>query len=159
MLTPKDIVESEQYQLDRKATVCKKAGDWDGAIAALRTRKALMGTQYQDEKLAKYLQSAGRFDESLAEIQWLLDNTHAWAQALFSHQPASVLLAQRTSRRSQIHRHAALICKRAKDHTLQAYHEREQDAASGLLAKIQQVAEADMKALAKTRSVQQRGRG
>lgn len=149
MMTPRDISESEQYLLDRKATALKKAGDWDGAIAALRRRKALLGVEYQDDKLAKYLQAAGRFDDALSEIQWLLDNTHAWAQWGLSHQPASVLLCQRTIRRGQIHNAAALICKRAKAHELQAHHERERDACWSLVKKIRPVAEADRAALNK----------
>lgn len=145
MQTPQDIIESEQYQLDRQATALKKAGDLKGAIAALQKRKAIMGLQWQDDKLAKYLQAAGRFDEAMAEIQWLLDNSHAWAQALFSHQPTSVQLLQRTIRRGQIHGAAALICKRAKHHDLQAQHERLGNACWDLREKITPVAEADMK--------------
>lgn len=144
-VTPEDIIESEQYQLDRKATALKKAGDWDGAITALRQRKTIMGVQWQDDKLAKYLQAAGRFDEAMAEIQWLLDNSHAWAVALFSHQPSSVLLQQRTTRRGQINGAAALICKREKRADLQAAHERLRDACWDLRKKITPVAEADMK--------------
>lgn len=145
MQTPQDIIESEQYQLDRQATALKKAGDLKGAIAALQKRKAIMGLQWQDDKLAKYLQAARRFDEAMAEIQWLLDNSHAWAQALFSHQPTSVQLLQRTIRRGQIHGAAALICKRAKHHDLQAQHERLGNACWDLREKITPVAEADMK--------------
>lgn len=144
-VTPKDIIESEQYQLDRQATALKKAGDWGGAIAALQKRKAIMGLQWQDDKLAKYLQAAGRFDEAMTEIQWLLDNSHAWAVASFSHQPASTLLKQRATRRSQIHGAAALICKRAKRADLQAEHERLRDACWELKEKLTPVAEADMK--------------
>lgn len=55
MQTPAELIESEQYQLDRQATACKKAGDWPGAIAALQKRKALLGVLYDDDKLAKYL--------------------------------------------------------------------------------------------------------
>lgn len=145
MQTPQDIIESEQYQLDRQATALKKAGDLKGAIAALQKRKAIMGLQWQDDKLAKYLQAAGRFDEAMAEIQWLLDNSHAWAQALFGHQPTSVQLLQRTIRCGQIHGAAALICKRAKHHDLQAQHERLGQACWDLREKITPVAEADMK--------------
>ena len=118
---------------------------WGGAIAALQKRKAIMGLQWQDDKLAKYLQAAGRFDEAMAEIQWLLDNSHAWAVALFSHQPSSVLLQQRTTRRGQINGAAALICKREKRADLQAAHERLRDACWDLREKITPVAEADMK--------------
>lgn len=140
--------EIEEYQLDRQATALKKAGDWDGAIAALRQRKAMVGVQWQDDKLAKYLQAAGRFDEAMAEIQWLLDNSHAWAQALFSHQPTSVLLLQRTIKKGQIHDSAALICKRAKAQQLQADHERTSEACWRLVEKIKPVADADKAALA-----------
>lgn len=122
MLTPKDIVESEEYQLDRQATALKKAGDMDGAIAALRKRKALLGVQYTDDKLAKYLQAAGRFNEAMTEIQWLLDNTYAWARIMFDHQPPSVQLLQHTIRAAQIHGAASLICKRAKQPALEAEH-------------------------------------
>lgn len=136
---------SEEYQLDRRATALKKAGDWDGAITALRQRKAIMGVQWQDDKLAMYLQAAGRFDEAMAEIQWLLDNSHAWAVTLFSHQPSSVLLQQRTIQRGQIHGAAVLICEREKRTDLQAEHERLRDACWDLREKIKPVAEADSK--------------
>ena len=143
MMTPKDIAESAQYQLDRKATALKKEGDLNGAIVALRKRKALLGVEYQDDKLAKYLQAAGRFDDALQEIQWLLDNSHAWAQAMFSHQPTSVLLSQRTTRRGQIHSAAALICKREKRPDLEAEHVRQRDACLSLREKIEPVAKED----------------
>ncbi len=120
MLTPKDIIESEQYQLDRQATACKKAGDWLGAVAALQKRKALMGIHYDDAKLSKYLQAAGRFDEALAEIQWLVDNSHARASALFGHQPPSVRLLQHTIHTAQVYDAAVLICKREKQPELTA---------------------------------------
>ena len=81
----------------------------------------------------------------MTEIQWLLDNSHAWAVASFSHQPASTLLKQRATRRSQIHGAAALICKRAKRADLQAEHERLRDACWELKEKLTPVAEADMK--------------
>ena len=147
MLDPKGQFGSEEYQLDRKATALKRAGDWDGAIAALRRRKEIMGLEWVDDKLAKYLQQAGRFDEAMAEIQWLLDHTHAQAQASLSQRPASMLLWHRTQRRGQFHASAALICKRAKRPDLQAEHERQRDACMRLVEKIEPVARADDKAL------------
>ncbi len=143
MLTPKDIVESEQYQLDRKATAMKKAGDWSGAIAALRKRKALLGVSYQDDKLAKYLQAAGRFDDAIAEIQWLIDHSHAWAQSMFSHQAASVLESQRMMRRAQIYDAAALICKREKRHELEAEYVHQGDACRSRRRELELVAKGD----------------
>ncbi len=136
---------SPEYRLDRQATALKKAGDWDGAIAALRERKALMGWQWQDDKLAMYLQHAGRFDEAMAEIQWLLENSHSWAVKSFSHRPTSVLLRQRAIWRGQIHGAAALICRRAKRADLQAGHERLRDACWSLAEQVRPVADADEK--------------
>jgi len=141
-----NVMATEEYQLDRQATALRRAGDWDGAIAALRRRKAILGVEWVDDKLAMYLQRAGRFDEAMAEIQWLLDNSQAWAQAAFGHQPASVRLRQRTQRRGQFHGAAALICKREKRLDLQADHERQRDACFALAQKIYAVVRADQKA-------------
>lgn len=43
---------SPEYELDRLATRLRRAGDLDGAIDALRRRKAIFGAQWQDDKLA-----------------------------------------------------------------------------------------------------------
>lgn len=136
-------MEAEEYRLDRHATALKRAGDLDGAIAALRQRKALMGVQYTDDKLAKYLQAAGRFDEAMTEIQWLLDQIQAWSEVMFGHQPLSVRQTQRTSWRGRVHGHAALICKREGRGDLQAEHERLQAACARLGAKLKPAADAD----------------
>lgn len=123
MQTPADIIESEQYQLDRQATACKRAGDWPGAISALRKRKKLLGVQYDDSKLAKYLQAAGHFEESLAEIRWLVEASHARVKELFSHQPPTVRMLQHAIHTAQVYGAAALICKREKRPDLEAgYH-------------------------------------
>lgn len=127
MLSPKEIMESEEYQLDRQATAFKKAGDWDGAIAALRQRKSLLGLRWDDLKLAKYLQQAGRFDEAMAEVQWLLDQAPAYCQALFGHQPQAIVQCQEVGYRARLHAGAALICKRAKAVELQAHHQAQAD--------------------------------
>lgn len=124
-MTPAEIMASEQYQLDRLATALKKAGDWDGAIAALRKRKALLGVRYDDTKLAKCCQEAGRFDDAMAEIQWLLDKTPQYVKAVFGHQPPICLQCREAGQRARIHAAAALICKRAKADQLHAQHEAE----------------------------------
>ncbi len=131
-----DAFGSPEYELDRQATALRKAGDWSGAIAALRERKALMGAQWQDDKLAKYLQAAGRIDEAMAEVEWLLAHSDDWARAQFGHQPASVRLLQRAQRRGQIHAAAALICKRAGRADLQGQHEAQRDACWQQVAKM-----------------------
>jgi hypothetical protein len=121
-MTPNPM-ETESYQLEHQATELKKAGDWDGAIAALRRVKALAGESYEDARLAKYLQDAGRFEEAMAEIQWLLDRCAQQCRALFGHQPEVTVQCQQAGRMAAIHAAAALICKRAKATDLQAHHE------------------------------------
>ena len=145
-MTPKDIIESEQYQLDRQATACKKSGDWAGAIAVLQKRKALLGVHYDDFKLAKYLQAADRFDEALAEIQWLVGNSHARASALFGHQPPSVRLLQHTIHTAQVYDAAVLICKRAKKPELTAKYEASSQQYWALRERLDPLAKSDQKA-------------
>lgn len=145
--SPKDLMASDEYQLDRQATACKKAGDWDGAIAALRQRKAIMGVQYTDTKLAKYLQQAGRFDDAMAEVQWLADHAQAWAVGSFSHQPATVVQCQRAGYLARVYGDAVLMCKRAKRPDLQAQYQQRQDAYSQLWAKLKPLADADAQRL------------
>ena len=81
--------------LNREATQAKKAGDIDRAVALLQKAKAIAGQDYDDTRLAKFLEAAGRFDEAMVEVKWLLDNSTYWAKSFFSHQPASVLLRQK----------------------------------------------------------------
>lgn len=137
------VPDVEYEALNRAATRIKNEGDWAAAIALLREAKAQKGALYQDTRLAKFLQQAGFLDEALQEIQWLLDNSRAWAQAMFSHQPASVLLRQKAHWMSRIHGDAALICKRAKRPDLQEKHESQRDAYWELVKKADPVAIAD----------------
>lgn len=109
--------------LNKQATALKASGQIEAAIECLYTIKTMIGEDYEDTRLAKFLQHAGRVDEALAEIDWLLARVDIWAKRLFGHQPASVARAQAASKRSRIHKDAALICKRAKLDTKQARHE------------------------------------
>lgn len=145
MMTPKEVMESEEYQLERQATALKKAGDWNGAIAALRQVKALQGHRYQSTRLAKYLQQAGHLDDAMQEIAWLVEHSQQWAAALFAHQPASVLQRQRFGWLVRVHGDAVLICKRAKRTDLQAEHESKKIACAALLENLKPLAEADRK--------------
>ena len=138
-------LEAPEYKLDRQATAHKKAGNMDAAIAALRQRKALLGLDYRDDKLAKYLQDAGRFDEAMAEIDWLLATCQAYALNTFAHQPTSVIQSQRCHHMASIHAAAVLICQRAQRPDLQALHEQRRDAYQQLRAKLEPVAKADKK--------------
>lgn len=144
-MTPKDVMESEEYQLERQATALKKMGDWDGAIAALRQVKALQDHRYQSTRLAKYLQQAGRLDDALQEIEWLVEHSQQWAVAMFAHQPASVLQCQRISWLVRVHGDAILICKRAKRTDLQTEHERKKMAYVALLENLKPLADSERK--------------
>lgn len=70
--------DTETAELLRQSTGQADAGDWDGAIATLRVAKARLiesHVHYPVEtwcKLALYLSRAGRFEESMAEFDWLL---------------------------------------------------------------------------------------
>lgn len=125
MLHPKDLMASEQYQLDRQSTALKRAGDLNGAVAALRKRKVLLGLLYDDTKLAMYLQEAGFFEEAMAEIKWLIDTT----PTRVAQTTPSPLVSQSTRQAQQarwcgsFHRAAALLCKRQGLPDLREHHE------------------------------------
>jgi tetratricopeptide (TPR) repeat protein len=120
--------DAEQYAaLNREATVAKRAGDWGQAIALLRKAKAIRGDLYDDTRLAKVLQQAGRFDEAKDEIQWLLDHANTWAEQRLSHQSRSMRRRMQASHVARIHREAALVCKREKRSDLQKHHEAERE--------------------------------
>lgn len=135
--------------LNRQATQAKKAGEMERAVRLLRQAKTLHGEHYQDTRLAKVLQAAGRLDEALAEIQWLIDHSATLAKAMFAHQPPTVLLQQKTHWLARIHRDAALICKRAKRSDLQAHHEQRCQSLLALVEKLRPVADADQAARAR----------
>ncbi|OGB58423.1 MAG: hypothetical protein A2503_10070 [Burkholderiales bacterium RIFOXYD12_FULL_59_19] len=138
--------ESEYSRLNKQATAYKKAGDMASAVAVLQQAKALCGSEYADTRLAKFLQAAGLFDEAMLEIQWLLDHSQSWAQALFGHQPASVIECQLAGWRSRVHADAALICKRAKRADLQTKHEQLQRHQADINLQLRAISEIDRKA-------------
>ena len=132
---------SEEYRLDREATTCRRAGDWAGAIAALRQRKALMGEQWADDKLAKYLQQAGRFDEAMDEIQWLLDHSQAHVQGMEGG--AAEVQYMRVSHVLAVHDAALMICKRAGRTDLQAQYAERRERYAALHKKLKAIAGVD----------------
>ena len=146
MLSPQNTIESEEYQLDRQATAAKKRGDWDAAITALRKRKALLGDQWVDDKLAKYLQQAGRFEEAMLEMQWLLNHSQAWSRLTFGHQPVSVQQSQHAGHSARLHKAAALICKREAQFEVQAKHEHLADSYMSIRVRLEPIANAERKA-------------
>lgn len=140
---PVTLTENKYGALNRAATQAKNVGDWPQAIALLREAKAHQGDLYQDTRLAKFLAHAGHEDEALQEIQYLLDKSTAWAQAMHSQQPASVRLRQRTLWQLRIHADAASICRWIGRPDKKVEHEHQRDALLDLLEKIDPVAEAD----------------
>ena len=138
--------DSELSKLNRRVTALKVVGDLKGAIAALRKVKALQGDQYQDTRLAKFLQRSGAIDAALAEIKWLLDHSQAWALARFGHQPGTVIQCQRAGWCARIHADAALICERAKMLETQSKHEQLNERYADICKRLKPLADADMKA-------------
>jgi len=137
---------SPEYELDRLATRLRRAGDLDGAIDALRRRKAIFGAQWQDDKLAKYLQRAGRFDEAMEEIQWLLAHSQERARRSLGHQPVSVQQSQHAIHCAHLHAAAALICQRERRADLQAHHEHLAERYGAIRQRLAPIARAEMKA-------------
>lgn len=137
---------SPEYELDRLATRLRRAGDLDGAIDALRRRKAIFGAQWQDDKLAKYLQRAGRFDEAMEEIQWLLAHSQERARRSLGHQPVSVQQSQHATHCAHLHAAAALICQRERRADLQAHHEHLAERYGAIRQRLEPIARAEMKA-------------
>lgn len=152
------ITESEQYQLDRQATALKKAGDLNGAVAALRKRKALLGVLYDDTKLAKYLQEAGHFDEAMAEIQWLLDtNQQRLAESITSPTvSASARQASHARWCGSFHRAAALICKRQGQPAQRQHHEDVADKYFAIWERLDPLGEQDSEAQLERRRVERK---
>lgn len=130
-------------ELNREATKAKAAGNWDAAIALLRKAKAIRGALYDDVRLAKFLQQAGRFDEAITEIQWLIDHANAWAEETLSNHPRSMRRQQQAGHMSRIHREAALICKREKMENLRRQHEAEHLRWRDIFEKLEPVVEAE----------------
>lgn len=143
----KAFEKSDDTRLNQIATAFKKAGDMASAIKTLRKIKADSGDVYADTKLAKYLQSAGLFDESMREIQWLLDHSHAWAKALFGHQPVCIIQCQRAGWCARVHSAAALICKRSKQPELQAKHQEFYERYLSISRRLRPIGNADEKNL------------
>lgn len=138
--------ETELQRLNKQATALKKAGDMDGAIAALRRAKASQGDLYEDTKLALYLQQAGRFDESMAEFAWLLTHSSDCSQAMFGHQPNSVIQAQRATWCARIHAKAQLACEREMRLDLAAEHAQRAEKYMSIAQRLRPLGDQEIKA-------------
>lgn len=82
------IRDDETSALGRKATVHKKAKDWDGAISCLQEMKERMWTSPVEFgvdawcRLALVLQQAGRFEESEREFTKLIEDVPRLARKM-----------------------------------------------------------------------------
>jgi hypothetical protein len=80
---------SKAAALHREATVLKDAGDWNGAVAKLMEAKEVMlhdnhvHTSDSWCRLAKFLQYAGRYDESMREFDFLLGDLERRARVAY----------------------------------------------------------------------------
>lgn len=120
-----DPTKTEDYQLERRATELKRAGDMPGAIECLRQAESIRGVLRSETRLAKYLQEAGLFDDAMFEIKQMIGQSHTWAEGNFWHKPRSVRRCQQASRLARLHDDAALLCKREGAHERCVHHEQE----------------------------------
>lgn len=134
--------EAERFAaLNREATAAKRAGDLTRACELLCQAKAIEGDQYADTRLAKFLQQAGRLDEALAEIQWLLDHSQAHVQGMEGG--AAVVQYMRVSHVLAVHDAALMICKRAGRTDLQAQYAERRERYAALHKKLKAIAGVD----------------
>lgn len=113
--------ESERFAaLNREATQAT-ARSYDEAVALLYEAKAIKGDYYDETRLAKFLQHAGRLDDALAEIHWLLDRVHLHLDQL-PHLNAVQRQSLRVSTLVKIYDAARLICERAEREDLYAHY-------------------------------------
>jgi len=117
--------QTDEYQLERRATELKRAGDLHGAIECLQQAQLIRGILRSETRLAKFLQEAGRFDEAIQEITEMIADSLAWADGNFDHKPRSVRRCQQAGRLTRLHDDAALICKREGAKEQLAHHEQE----------------------------------
>lgn len=122
---------SDYRRLNREATQAK-GRDWARAVALLQEAKALEGDRYFDTRLAKFLQEAGRFEEALAEIQWLLDRVELRLPSVSGSKRAR----HRARLVADIHHDAALICRREGRDNLAAEHRRREKALLEIVDKL-----------------------
>lgn len=117
--------QTDEYQLERRATELKRSGDLSGAIECLQRAQVMRGILRSETRLAKYLQEAGRFDEAIEEINQMIAESLAWADGNFDHKPRSVRRCQQAGRVASLHDDAALICKREGAKEQLVHHEQE----------------------------------
>lgn len=103
-------IDEETAELNREATRLKNAGDWDGAIVALK--KARERTDSDDLRLPLFLQQAGRFDEAMTEFNRILSRVDERFARDLSHQPEFIQKGQALHEKATIYDKMRLACKR-----------------------------------------------
>jgi tetratricopeptide (TPR) repeat protein len=105
-------IDEETSELNREATRLKNAGDWEGAIAALK--KARHRTDSDDLRLPIFLQQAGKFDEAMTEFKLILSRVDEKYARDLSHQPEFIQKGQALHAKATIYDKMRLACKRQK---------------------------------------------
>lgn len=123
-LTTTSVTEWDEVfaDLNRRATKARSDGDMGLAVDLLQQAKQRQGDNYEDTRLALYLQHAGRLDESMAEFDWLLDHVDAQVETVFGHCVPIARAEIKARRRSQIHDKARLAAQRAGGSDLRKHH-------------------------------------
>lgn len=142
-----DSEEARRYaELNRAATAAKERS-YDEAVRLLQQAKALKGDLYDEARLAKFLQIAGRFDEALAEVQWLADKAGTQAEQLASDQAGATGKQHlRLNKLIAAHTAGALVCKREGRHDLEAQYEERAAKLRPLRDKLGALLEAEQRA-------------
>ena len=122
--------------LNRRATAAKDTKDWAAAVDLLYQAKAREGIHYQDTRLALTLQQAGRFDEAMAEFDWLLDHVVAQCDAAVPQMAPVHYKHSLALRRSKIHDKIRVAAKREKRADLVLTHQALVDLYQGEVDKL-----------------------
>ncbi len=125
-------------ELNRQATQVK-AHSYDDAVALLYEAKAIKGDYYDETRLAKFLQHAGRLDDALAEIQWLVDRVPV-RLAQWQFDSAVHKQRLRANMLAGIYDAAILICERAEREDLCIEYTARRDAYASLSDKLDALA-------------------
>lgn len=118
------VIERDEVfaDLNRQATQARSEGDMDKAVAFLKQAKQRQGDAYEDTRLALYLQHAGRFDEAMAEFDWLLNHLEQQVESALAHTTPTSRKARLAYGRQVIHNKARLVCKREGRNDLAQLH-------------------------------------
>jgi hypothetical protein len=152
--------------LGRLATKLRKDSIGE-AVACLRRQRELARAIEHDDvqtvewwlRLPKYLQTEGRTDEALAEIESLIDHDATYAKKTFAHRPEFVVELFEKQWCAQVCAGAALICARAGRTELQQQYERRGHAYATRAARLREIVDAHEAAQKKEYEIAQKAGG